>query len=1008
VLTSYAQKLPQTIPNKNNNVNNMITIILYRNMIIQCIILLTIPTMVVVQATENHYCGTNWMAAATSCSNPCPSTLDTDCTTPGETCFGYTGCVKPRPPPTQSPTVAPIVITSKPTQKPKRTKKPTVSPTKFISLAPTTTISPTVTPPTISPVGSPSSSPIPRPLLIDLSNNGGLSIDDVQENRDDLQLSYGIIFDLQTTKNSGVIQVQSLEFYIIPNLDELKSQAMNNNSTNSTTASEIDNNRENEEEYKIQYEIYTKVGTWHGFEGRERSFSKVSSGNITVLPSPSDNSNARGLKEKRRRLQGGFATGFGVVSSSTSTTGEEELTISSKGGLIRISPTQFTPININGDETRQSIYITLSSRSLLYSRSSTSSTSQIQSITSISQITLANPNESKGDTIPLISEEELTIYTGASIMIYPYNKANQRIYYKKPREFVGRLWYHRKPCLDIEEESMEENIFKESSLEEIEVDIGIEDEENNRGRRERELGNVINWKNCIENTDDVELPPLEDMPFFFLSSSTSTSSGQTNIALPNNNNGTSPTTVPTTSSKPTITTSKVNLIITLHNVQASTIDLATGKEVYRTLNTPEQDEFEKITLELYDEKEILDMNEIELYGCNVFYQQILEPPSLVSYGIDIEEDEGGSGSRKSNRLRRNLQPSPDISIAESYEGRGNTSRPEEEFNLPLNTTTFVDPNNSTFDEATPQFIDPNVVVPTEPPIAPPPTPPPTEEFIPTSTSLEVTLVISILYTTLPQQITSELLSTILLQNKDEYMKLLKENTILSNYFNTLDEIPSVITVDTITEPPTLQPSNVPTVYVMTNSDVIKEPLSTSMTIGIIIALLYAVLACCSMLYVKRARRLMRIERSKRMIANSGVGGAGGSATAFIGHDMIYEEERKDTNVSKRRSSIRRGSSFMKSIVGGAGRRRSSKLSIDSDEMIGLNSSGVPLTESDSHDDDDNDEERYEEESEAGVSSMAESEYSEEEEEEEVESSSESSEEEPSPPPRRRHRRRTRR
>jgi len=812
-----------------------------------------------------------------------------------------------------------------------------------------------------------------------------------------------------TTKNSGVIQIQSLEFYIIPNLDELESQAMNNSSTNSTTASGIDNNRENEEEYKIQYEIYTKVGTWHGFEGRERSFSKVSSGNITVLPSEQQGDAEKRRIDGKRLLQGGFATGFGVgtsSSSSTTTETEEELTISRKGGLIRIPSTQFTPININGDETRQSIYITLSSRSLLYSRSSTT-TSQIQSITSISQIS-SNSKESKGDTIPLISEEELTIYTGASIMIYPYNKANQRIYYKKPREFVGRLWYHRKPCLDIVDEE-KENIFQESSLEEIEVDIGID----NRARRERELGNVINWKNCIESTDtkDVELPPLEDMPPFFLSSSTSTSSGQTNIALPNNN-GTSPTAIPTTSSKPTITTSKVNLIITLHNVQASTIDIATGKQVYRTLNTPEQDEFEKVTLELYDDKEILDMNEIELYGCNVYYQQILEPPSsLMSY--DIEEEEGGGsggGSRKSrNRLlRRNLQ-SPGLSIAESYEGRGNTSRPEDEFNLPLNTTTFVDPNNSTFEESTPQFVDPNAVVPTEPPIAPPPTPPPTNEFIPTSTSLEVTLVISILYTTLPQQITSELLSTILLQNKDEYMRIIKENPILSNYFNTLDEIPSVVTVDTITEPPTLQPSNVPTVYVMTNSDKVSEPLSTSMTIGIIIALLYTVLACCSMLYVKRARRLMRIERSKRMIANSGVGGAGGSATAFIGHDMFYEEERKDNNVStKRRSSIRRGSSFMKSIVGG-GRRRSSKMSIDSDEMIGLNSSGVPLTESDSHDDDDNDEESYEEEeSEAGVSSMAESEYSEEEEEEEVESSSESSEEEPSPPPRRRHRRRTRR
>lgn len=40
----------------------------------------------------DHYCGTTWPQAAETCSQPCPTGQDDECSNIGETCFGYTGC----------------------------------------------------------------------------------------------------------------------------------------------------------------------------------------------------------------------------------------------------------------------------------------------------------------------------------------------------------------------------------------------------------------------------------------------------------------------------------------------------------------------------------------------------------------------------------------------------------------------------------------------------------------------------------------------------------------------------------------------------------------------------------------------------------------------------------------------------------------------------------------------------------------------------------------------------
>ena len=105
--------------------------------------------------------------------------------------------------------------------------------------------------------------------------------DDVLLTTNSAQQSYGIIFDVQTTSNSGVVQITSVEFY-----------------TPLTNAT-------------VGYEIMTKRGSWHGFEGKERVFTKIASGNITIPPNRLNEEEGR--ERERRELQNnnGFGIGFG-------------------------------------------------------------------------------------------------------------------------------------------------------------------------------------------------------------------------------------------------------------------------------------------------------------------------------------------------------------------------------------------------------------------------------------------------------------------------------------------------------------------------------------------------------------------------------------------------------------------------------------------------------------------------------------------------------------------------
>mmetsp|Transcript_23750 Transcript_23750/g.51332 ORF Transcript_23750/g.51332 Transcript_23750/m.51332 type:complete len:832 (-) Transcript_23750:789-3284(-) len=686
------------------------------------------------QGDENAYCGSNWLAAAAACSNACPNQLDSECTNPGEKCQQWTGCKETLANSTPEPTGNPIITT----------RRPTLSPTAIPSSQPTLSIPPTVTPPTGFPTGTPS---IWRPDLFSVAT---LQQDERGESTifsTTSQRSYGVIFEVQTTPDSPAISITTFEFYC-----PLKNA-------------------------NVAYEVWTKPGTWHGFEGRERRFTKIAAGNVT--------------------------------------------TSNLERGLTRIPRGRVTPIELDGGGARQSIYITLTSKHMLYAHSTTGT--ETVAIESIEQAQSATE-----DTIVLLSTQELIVYEGAAVMAYPFQKAAQRLFYRMPRGFVGRIWYLRRPCKELP--------------------VTITNEED--GSTIQEFQPVTRWADCVGLRPPGIMPTrVQAMPSSFLVTSdenlpadggSSFDDGGVGVGGGNWTNGTAPTTNPTISAMPTIDTMKVNLILIIQNPLSSEI-----------MNSEQMSAFEEMSIEFFDGRQLLELNEVELYGAKVWYQQV-----LVEGGEDEEEPE-----------QRLLQ---DATIVDGISPNNN------EATANTNSAESTNANTKTVEE---------------------------DEYIPVTISLEVTLVISVLYSPLPQQITQDLLQNLLINNVDDFTELIKRNPTLNPNFKTIDGIPSILAVEKVTLPPTLQPTDMPTIPVSVLASEEPTPIPTWVYTVTIFGLIYALLIIASFSYVKRFRDRMQIERDQNVDGRMG----GGNANVRVGHGMRYGSEKDDQSAYSRLSRMSRKS-----------------------------------------------------------------------------------------------------
>lgn len=636
------------------------------------------------------YCGPTWEQAAKRCRSPCPSGNDEECQGKGGVCQELTGCyakLNGGADATDTSTTPDDATTTGVTPN-MNTKQPTKKPTG------------------------------PRPYFLGIDTILQDSYMDVSSK------SYGHIFDIATTSTSPAIAIKSLEFYV----------------NNAISPGE-----------NITYEVFTKEGSWHGYEGKFRSFRLVARGNMTI----------------------------------------------DSGGFHMIPIEKFKQIKMNGNGTRHSLYVTLSTQQMIYQLPSVPD--QTQSITSINDVI-----STMEDAIPLLINEELTIYEGAAVMIHPFERATEPIFYRSPRGFLGRIWYERDACQPSR----------------------------------------MDWGEC-EGTRapspgvEVAGAPSPSVAVDSPDEGSPESQNSTNVTVP--------VTTPATSFKPTVNTMKVYLVITLDNVPD------------HILAKNEQAEFEKVTFDFFDGRKLLEVNEVDVHSVKTWYQQIVLK-------------EGGEKERRF--MQQTNATAADIDET-------NTTVPED-----AETTTA----------ATIQTTATATTVASE-------------EKTMTTNQLEITVTISVLYSALPLQITSDLLQNVLLDNRSEFIESLKSNSNLNFYTKDIRFIPSVIAVDSLTDPPTVSPTYSPTPLV-TEEVIARFTLTTPMIGGLVVGLIWLFATIFSTCYLKQARERMGTQKEMRSLMGKN-----------------NNQERMGTNVYTTEEDVavkRRGSGLRASFMGNMSKGLSKK------------------------------------------------------------------------------------
>jgi len=238
-----------------------------------------------------------------------------------------------------------------------RVSAATPRPTRGLTYRPTT-YTPTENPtfkPTPEPTESPTESPSRAPEQMLQSGSG-------QDLYVGTAKSFGNLFEIRTKSSSETVLINGMDFYSSANAGE-----------------------------RVSYEVWTKEGTWQGFEGTIDQYEKIAEG--TAL--------SRGACDESSATQGGGGNNF-----------------------VQIPFEEFTSVAIRGGGESRSFYITLTTKDIMYKRGKVGSSSF--------RVQVENP--------------DIELYEGAGVLVYPFSEATESYHYSKPRGFLGRIWYERNPC----------------------------------------------------------------------------------------------------------------------------------------------------------------------------------------------------------------------------------------------------------------------------------------------------------------------------------------------------------------------------------------------------------------------------------------------------------------------------------------------------------------------------------------------------------------------------------
>jgi len=376
---------------------------------------------------------------------------------------------------------------------------------------------------------------------------------------------------------------------------------------------------------------------------------------------------------------------------------------------------------------------------------------------------------------------------------------------------------------------------------------------------------VMKWADCVNGTKPPR-PTVEPTkwvkPRWTLAPTTQRPT-QAPLPLPEVDDPTrspvlSPTSLPSMSSKPSIFIMKSYLILTFNNIQQN-----------RVMDAREQNSFEKRIVAFLNQQKAVKTNEVDIQGASISYQQ--------TYTTEEREQRGKkNGSRNSN---------------------GDDAVLQEESDSLKGTEAAQESSSSSFGQGGTDLIVPS------PPVEP------LEDPL-----LEVTVIISVDSSPLPQKITSQLLETMIRNKKMEFLTSMKQVDALSELFVWTDDMPTIISVEQVTKAPTRRPTRAPVVPVVVE----EEPGlfgSAVMIVLLIVGLVWIGLVFVSFTKIKKARRLMKIANARRFL--------GEDTFKAPRHGMVYDEERKDDDFNFGKSSNKK-KGMMTSLLGGFGSGKKKK------------------------------------------------------------------------------------
>eukprot|EP00956_Cyclotella_meneghiniana_P039553 scaffold173953_cov60-Cyclotella_meneghiniana.AAC.1 len=361
--------------------------------------------------------------------------------------------------------------------------------------------------------------------------------------------SHGVVFDIRTSPSSQLLAITDIELYTFNNNDE----SLSNDGIGTI----------------VDYQIYAKEGTWH--DASLRDYSPVSSGNLTFN---SENNVVDSIGDLQSQL------------------------LYSKH---RISLDD-NAIRLNGNDTLYSLYIGLSQRILPFQHPDEAS---------------SNTNNNKyiyqqgRDYIPLITTKHMTIYTGAATMIYPLSKLNHPVYYRKPRGFLGRIWYEWKDLCSLGSKT------------------------------------IVHWDECDTMYNGIgDQEREEEIAYgevYYGGIASDATSVVTSVGDGSDENGSAGgggDTSSSSSSSPSTDGNQVYLVITFGEAPQPQKNNNNNSNI---MNEAAQSSFERVLMEFYSNQDVLAMNDVDLYSVEVWLQQFLSLETMIG------------GKRERDRQRRRLQ-----------------------------------------------------------------------------------------------------------------------------------------------------------------------------------------------------------------------------------------------------------------------------------------------------------------------------------------------------------------